>query len=158
MDIFNAPPLNTRPGKLLWAIIVPIWWTVAYIIAAAIPDYFGFVSIMAAATLMHLTYSFPPLLTLGYDIRLNVMKKYNGGFDPQTGVITRQVSGLQYWYRGFFAGGSFQVVMNVLHLLYALGALAMAGLGMYAAIVGMIDAFENPQLNSFSCKSPLDLS
>jgi hypothetical protein len=34
----------------------------------------------------------------------------------------------------------------------------VAGLGAYAAITGMIDAFKNPQVNSFSCRSPLDLT
>nr|POE72723.1 hypothetical protein CFP56_30663 [Quercus suber] len=159
IDIFNAPPLTTRGGKILWAIIVPLWWIVAFIIAAAIPDYFGFVSVMSAATLMHLVYSFPPLLTIGYDIRLaNLHSSPDAAFDPHTGVVRRARHGLQYWVRGFLAGSPLQVAMNVLHLMYALGALAMAGLGLYAAIEGMIDAFKNPQLNSFSCRSPLDLS
>jgi hypothetical protein len=44
MEILNAPPLITKGGKILYAIIVPIWWIIAFIIAASIPDYFGFVS------------------------------------------------------------------------------------------------------------------
>jgi hypothetical protein len=48
--------------------------------------------------------------------------------------------------------------MNILHVLYAGGVLATAGLGMYVAIEGLIDAFKIPQVNSFSCTSPLDLS
>nr|POE77643.1 hypothetical protein CFP56_09290 [Quercus suber] len=159
IDIFHAPPLNTRGGRILWTIIVPLWWIVAFIIAAAIPDYFGFVSVMSAATLMHLVYSFPPLLALGYDIRLtNLQNSPDGAFDPQTGAVRRARRGLKYWVHGFFGGSPLRVTMNVLHLMYALGAVAMAGLGLYAAIVGMIDAFMDPQLNSFSCRSPLDLS
>jgi hypothetical protein len=41
MEILNAPPLITKQGKILYAIIVPIWWVIAFIIAASIPDYFG---------------------------------------------------------------------------------------------------------------------
>lgn len=31
-------------------------------------------------------------------------------------------------------------------------------LGAYAAIVGMIGAFKNPQVNAFTCTSPLNLA
>ena len=48
--------------------------------------------------------------------------------------------------------------MNVGNVVYMFGALVTAGLGAYAAIEGLINAFENPQLNAFSCTSPLDLS
>ncbi|KAK4545434.1 hypothetical protein LTR36_002784 [Oleoguttula mirabilis] len=159
MDLFDAPPLITKPGKIYWAIIVPIWWSIAYIIAAAIPDYFGFVSVIASATIMQFTYSFPPILALGYDMRLNAMKSTVGeGFDPQTGEVLRTSSGFSYWMHGFLSGGPLQILMNVLHVLYAIGSLAMAGLGLYAAVEGMIAAFKIPQVNSFSCKSPLNLS
>ncbi|KAK5716107.1 hypothetical protein LTR15_009932 [Elasticomyces elasticus] len=158
MDLFNAPPLNTKAGKILWVIIVPIWWIIGYIIAAGIPDYFGFVSVVSAATVMQLTYSFPPMLALAYDMRLNVMKDTAGGFDPITGEVTRKYSGVSYWIKGFLSGGVKQVALNVFNVLYALGAWSVTGLGMYAAVMGMIEAFKNPQLNSFGCRSPLDLS
>ena len=69
-----------------------------------------------------------------------------------------------------------QVAINIWHVLYFLASVAMCGLGMYAAVQGfvfiydplslimltsdyrMITAFENPQLNSFSCVSPLNLN
>ncbi|TKA66218.1 hypothetical protein B0A55_10229 [Friedmanniomyces simplex] len=158
MDVFKAPPLNTRTGKILWVIIVPIWWVIGYVIAAGIPDYFGFVSVVSAATVMQFTYSFPPMVALAYDMRLNIMKDTVGeGFNPVTGEVTRKYSGISYWVRGFFSGGVWQIVMNVLHLLYALGAWVVTGLGMYAAVMGMIEAFKIPQLNNFGCTSPLDL-
>jgi hypothetical protein len=136
MDIFGAPPLNTKLGKTFWAIIVPIWWIIGWIIAAAIPDYFGFVSVVSAATVMQLTYSFPPMVAIAYDIRLNLMKDTNGGFNPQTGQVTRKYSGISYWIRGFFAGGVRQVAINIFNLIYCLGAWVVAGLGMYAAVEG----------------------
>ena len=138
MDLFNAPPLTTKRGKILWAMIVPVWWSIAFIIAAAIPDYFGFVSVVSAATLLELTYAFPPMLALGYDIRLNVMKATVGehGFDPVTGVVTRKLSGAKYWIKGFMSGGPFRVAINVWMVIWTLGAFVMAGLGMYAAVEG----------------------
>jgi hypothetical protein len=48
--------------------------------------------------------------------------------------------------------------MNLWNVIYLGGALATAGLGAYAAIQGMIDVFENPQINAFTCTSPLNLN
>lgn len=157
MDIFNAPPLITRRGKIFYAAIVPIWWIIAFIIAAAIPDYFGFVSVISASMLLPLTYSLPPLFAVGYDLQRNAHRE-GEGFDPVTGNVTRHGTTAQRWMRGFVSGGPVRVAQNVWHTIYFLASLSMCGLGMYAAIEGMITAFKNPQLNSFSCTSPLNLN
>ncbi|KAH8690322.1 transmembrane amino acid transporter protein-domain-containing protein [Talaromyces proteolyticus] len=159
MDLFRAPPLTSRRGKIIYACLVPIFWIIAFIIAAAIPDYFGFVSVMSASMLLNLTYTLPPLFALGFDIQKNSLRSQDGnGFDPMNGQAIQQGSAVQRWARGLISGGAFQVTINIWHILYLLASLAMSGLGMYAAIEGMITAFENPELNSFSCKSPLNLS
>ena len=86
MDLFNAPPLISRNGKFFYAALVPVWWCTAFVIAAAIPDYFGFVSVMAASTLLNLTYTLPPLFAVGYDIQRMAVREAEGeGFDPTTG-------------------------------------------------------------------------
>jgi hypothetical protein len=109
--------------------------------------------------LLNLTYTFPPLFALGYDIQKNAIRHaQNEGFDPATGQITREQSVVRRWVRGFFSGGPLQVALNIWHVLYILGSLGMCGLGMFAAIQGMIDAFARTQLNSFSCQSPLNLN
>lgn len=137
MDILKAPPLTAKPGKLFYAALVPIWWSIAFIIAAAIPDYFGFISVISASTLLNLTYTLPPFIALGYDIQRMAMRADQGdGFDPNTGIVTRSASGLQRWIRGFWSGGIVQVAVNIWHLIYFLASLAMCGLGMYAAVQG----------------------
>lgn len=35
-ELFHAPPLTTKTGKILWAVVVPIYWSTAFIIAAAV--------------------------------------------------------------------------------------------------------------------------
>ena len=137
MDIFSAPPLVTRRGKIFYAIIVPIWWTIAFIIAAAIPDYFGFVSVISASTLLNLAYTLPPLFAVGYDVQKNAHREDEGeGFDPITGQVKRHGATVQRWMRGFLSGGPVQVAQNVWHVIYFLASLSMCGLGMYAAIEG----------------------
>ncbi|KAI3129358.1 transcriptional regulator family: Fungal Specific TF [Penicillium roqueforti] len=159
MDIFGMPPLNTRVGKIVYASLVPIWWTIAFIIAAAVPDYFGFVSIISASMLLNLTFTIPPLFALAFDIQKNAIRPEIGeGFNPTTGEVIRTESTTARWVRGFFSGGTFQVATNVWHIVFCLASLSMCGLGMWAAIVGMVDAFQLPQLNSFSCVSPLNLN
>jgi hypothetical protein len=154
VDLFHVPPLTTRGGKIIWVVLVPIWWSIAYIIAAAIPDYFGFVSIVSAICVVQFSYSFPPILALGYDMQVAAIKGEES-FDPATGRATRSVRGLKRWIKAFFAGRWY---INIWYVIYAGGSLTVAGLGAYAAITGMIDAFKNPQVNSFSCRSPLDLT
>ncbi|KAI0014563.1 transmembrane amino acid transporter protein-domain-containing protein [Xylariomycetidae sp. FL0641] len=159
VDMFGAPLLVEKPGKLFYAAIVPVWWSVAFVIAAAIPDYFGFVAIISASCLLNLTYTIPPLMALGFDIQRNAVRApLHEGFDPVSGATTRHGSAVQRYVRGFLAGGRLQVAINVWHVIYFLASLSMSGLGMYAAIQGMIDAFKKPTLNSFSCRSPLNLS
>jgi hypothetical protein len=135
LDIFSAPPLTTSRGKLIYAAIVPVWWSIAFVIAAAIPDYFGFVSVISASMLLNLTYSMPPFFALGYDIQKNAMQT-GEGFDPITGVVTRSDKGLRRLIRGYLSGGAFQIGINIWHTIYFLASLSMCGLGMYAAIKG----------------------
>lgn len=137
IGIFRAPPLNSHRGKLFYASIVPVWWALAFVIAAAIPDYFGFVSVISASMLLNLTYTLPPLFALGYDIQRNAIQADKGeGFNPATGEIFRSKSTIRRWTYGFFRGGWFQVSINIWHIIYFLASLSMCGLGMYSAIVG----------------------
>lgn len=135
LDIFDAPPLFTKRGKIFYALLVPIWWSVAFIIAASIPDYFGFVSIISASMLLNLTYTLPPFFALGYDIQ-RIAIQTEPSFDPATGQVTRTGGLFSRLIRGFFGGGLFQTAINMWHVIYFLASLSMCGLGMYAAIQG----------------------
>ena len=135
IDIFDAPPLVTKPGKLFYAALVPVWWSTAYILAAAIPAYNAFVAIISASCLLNMTYTLPPFFVLAYDVKRWAIRADQGeGFDPVTGQVRRNGSTLQRYVRGFLSGGTLQVAMNVWHVLYVLASLSMSGLGLYAAI------------------------
>lgn len=140
IDLFKSPPLTTRQGKFIYAALVPFWWIIAFIIAAAIPDYFGFVSVMSASMLLNLTYTMPPLFALGFDCQKHAVRAGHGeGFDPVTGQVVRaERSTVRRWVRGFFSAGPLQVATNVWHVIYFFASLAMCGLGMYAAVDGRL--------------------
>ena len=152
MELFKAPPLITRQGKILWAIIVPIYWTLAFIIAASIPDFFGLTSITAAVCFVQFTYTFPAMIGLGFYVQRNAMSSEEG-FDPATGQTKRIDSGMKRLIRGFFGKRAW---LNCGLILYGLGALVVSGLGSYSAITSLITAFSTPQINAFTCVSPVN--
>jgi hypothetical protein len=152
VDVFNAPPLTTKKGKYLWVGIIPVYWSIAFVIAASIPNFFGLTSIVAAVCILQFTYTFPPLLAIGYYTKKYAMQP-GEGYDPQTGRVTRHDNGIKRWIRGFCSGPWY---MNVWNVLFMLGAGVTAGLGAYSAIEALISAFKNPQVSAFTCHSPLD--
>lgn len=154
VEFFKAPPLNIRSGKSLWLAIVPIYWSIAYVIGAAIPDFSGFTAIVAATCILQFTYTFPPMLHLGFNIQRNAWRS-EPGFDPATGDSRTTDSGVRRWIRGFFG---YRWYLNTFNLLYFLAALATAGLGIWAAVENLILIYSVPQLNAFGCTSPLAVS
>jgi hypothetical protein len=91
---------------------------------------------------------------LGYRVRKNALQE-GEGFDPATGIVTQHDRGLKRLVRGFFADKWYY---NVILILYVLGALVVSGLGAYSSIHFLILAFQIPQVNAFSCVSPLNLN
>lgn len=156
VELFRAPTLNTRAGKLMWAGLIPVYWALAFVIAAAIPNFSGLTSVVAAFCILQFTYTFPPLLSMAFWARKAALRD-GEGFDPATGQTTRHGGGggLGRLARGFFARRR-RGLMNVLNLLYVLGALALAGLGAYSSITQLKAAFEQSTTTSFVCHSPLD--
>lgn len=159
MELLRFPPLTSRMGKFLWAIIIPIYWAIAFVLAAAIPNFSGLTSVVAAICILQFTYTFPPFLHIGYRIQRAAMQ--NGeGFDPATGQTVRHDKGVKRFIRGFLGAGDQgfglrDVIWSVANLLYTLGALCLAALGAYSAIETLITAFASSTTTSFVCKSPL---
>ncbi|OAQ74092.1 amino acid transporter [Pochonia chlamydosporia 170] len=154
VEFFKAPPLESKRGRYIWFALVPIYWSVAYVIGASIPDFAGFTGIVAAVCILQFTYSFPPLLHLGYQIQKSAMEGETG-FDASTGELAVQDRGIKRWVRGFLGKRWY---LNVFNLLYFLGAMALCGLGIYASVKNLIQIYAVPQLNAFGCTSPLEVS
>jgi len=134
---------------------VPVYWSLAFIVAASIPNFFGLTSVIAAFCILQFTYTFPPILAIGYFSKKNAIRD-GEGFDPATGNTVRHDNGLKRFVRGFMSGPTWNKGMNVWNVLYFLGALVTAGLGAYSAIKGLMVAFTHPGINAFTCHSPLD--
>jgi TRAP-type mannitol/chloroaromatic compound transport system permease large subunit len=51
--------------------MVPLYWSLAFIIGAAIPQVQTISGLVAAVCIMQFTYTFPPLLVWGYLVRMD---------------------------------------------------------------------------------------
>ncbi|KAF2011702.1 hypothetical protein BU24DRAFT_398423 [Aaosphaeria arxii CBS 175.79] len=150
VEVFRAPPLSSRVGKLLWVALVPLYWSLAFLLAASIPNFPYLSGLVAAVCILQFTYTFPPLLMLGADIQYHAIQE-GEGFDPRTGTTTRRDGGWTRWKRGIKT----YWYVNAWNLVLGLGALCTAGLGVYASVEGLRAAFAVGRSTSFSCKGPL---
>lgn len=151
IEFFDFPPLTTKRGKWAWAVIVPLFWSLAFILSASIPAFASMVALTAALFFVQFTYTFPALLGLGYLVQKEAMRGETA-FDPYTGEMHRRDSGIKRMIRGFFGRYWWACILLTI---YALGSLVVSGLGAYSSIESLIAAFQTPQINAFTCQSPL---
>ncbi|KAI5204127.1 hypothetical protein E4T39_03678 [Aureobasidium subglaciale] len=152
-ELLGLPELTTRAGKLLWVGIVPVYWGVAFILAAAIPQFSALSGLVAALCILQFTYTFPPLLMLGVQIQYDAIRPDQGeGFDPATGQTVRHDHGIKRWIRGFFARRWYVKAWNVV---FFLGAAVTCVLGTYSSVKSMVDAYASGSSTAFSCVGPV---
>lgn len=150
-ELFGAPPLTIKMGKILWVVMVPAYWALAFVIAAAIPQFSYISGLIGAVCILSFTYTFPALLQLGFQIKKDAILPEET-FDPITHTYTRLDSGLKRWARGFMKNWA----LNSFNVLYFLGALTTCALGIYSSVEGLISAFNGQSVaTSFGCKPPV---
>ncbi|KAK0383983.1 hypothetical protein NLU13_8072 [Sarocladium strictum] len=155
VEWFRCPSINSRGGKFMFAAIIPIYWAIAFVIAAGIPNFSGLTSVVAAFCILQFTYTFPPMLSIAFWIKKYAMQD-GEGWDPATGQVTHHDRGFGRSMRGFMGGKDRKRgLVNIFNVLYCGGALAMAGLGAYASIMVLKTAFAANTTSSYVCKSPL---
>ncbi|KAJ7105365.1 putative amino acid transporter [Mycena epipterygia] len=152
VEIFRAPALTTTAGKWAWAGLIPLYWAIAFVLAAGIPNFSGLTSVVAAFCILHFTYTFPPMLSVMFWMKRHALQE-GEGYDPATGQTIRHDSGFKRMARGFMARRWW---VNVANVIYMLGALALGGLGAYSSIIVLMNAFKSSKTTAFVCKSPLD--
>ncbi|KAJ5948683.1 hypothetical protein N7454_001990 [Penicillium verhagenii] len=148
-DVFHFPPLDSKLGKWIWTAIVPIYWILAWVIAAAIPQISNLTSFVGAACILQFSYTFPPLLLVGYHVQKDAMLPEEE-FNPRTGQAQRVDHGVKRWIRGYKK----KFWWNTFDLVYALAALSLAGLGIWASVISMNVSFKTTQLTPFTCTNP----
>ncbi|KAL7923804.1 transmembrane amino acid transporter domain-containing protein [Trichoderma austrokoningii] len=151
-EIVGLPPITTRKGRWLWYALGPLYWALAFIVGAAVPNINGISGIVGALLILNFTYTFPAFLYIGYRIKVDAALP-GEGFDPATGVTTRLDSGMGRWIRGFKVNWH----INTMNIIYFLGGLVCSGMGSWAAIEGLITVFGpgGTVATSFGCAVPV---
>ncbi|OJZ90114.1 hypothetical protein ASPFODRAFT_58754 [Aspergillus luchuensis CBS 106.47] len=152
MELFNFPDISTKRGRLLWYGLGPVYWIIAFVIAAAVPNLSGISSMVGAALILNFTYTLPGVLYVGFRCQKDAALP-GEGYDPASGVTTRHDSGMQRYVRGFKK----HWVVNCFCIFYFCGGLACSGMGMWAAITGLIEEFGpgGTVATSFGCAAPV---
>ncbi|KAH6645014.1 putative amino acid transporter [Truncatella angustata] len=152
VEWFRAPTLTRPFGKVAFGMLVPLYWSTAFAIAAGIPNFSGLTSVVSAVCILQFTYTFPPILALAFYVRKHALVD-GEGYNPATGRTTHGDSGIRRWVRGSVARRWY---VNIFNVFYFLGSLALAALGAYSSIEVLKAAFGDNTTNSYVCKSPLD--
>lgn len=151
-EILGLPPITTTKGKYFWYALGPLYWVLAFVVAAAVPNLSGISSIVGSLMILNFTYTFPAFLYLGYRVKCDA-KLPGEGFDPVTRVTTRHDEGWRRWWRGYKVNWA----MNTTSFLYGCGGLACCGMGAWAAIESLIALFGpgGTVATSFGCAVPV---
>jgi len=148
-DIFKGPPLRSRMGRILWTILVPIYWSIGFIIGSSIPALGAMTGLVGSVCIFHFTYTFPPLMLLWYQVRHDAAiedVKFDGHGSPVSQKDTfRQMS---RWRRGF--GGKYWL-LKIFALGLFLAALACDGLGLWGTGEAVKEALSVGAATSFGC-------
>lgn len=147
----NFPPLSTSMGKIWWACLIPVYWTIGFVLAAAIPQLASISGLVGAVFGLGFTYILPAWGALGYFIREDAIIRDSEVFDEASRTYSRVDQGWRRLARGFMK----RPVFHLWNLIYLLGTLAACGLGCYSSILQLMVAFESGVATSFSCSSPV---
>jgi hypothetical protein len=152
-EFFHFPPLTATRGKILWALLVPIYWVIAWVVCTAIPQFSLISGLVAAVCILQFTYTFPAILAFAFQIQKDAMTP-DEVFNPATRTYNYRDRGFKRWVRGFMVKWH----INTFNFIYFLGALVTAALGIYSSVEGLIAAFAAggaAARTSFSCASPV---
>jgi hypothetical protein len=157
VEIFGFPHLTATLGKYFFAASVIVYWSIAFIIGSAIPQFSLLSSLVAAVCIFQFTYTFPPFMILGYCMQLDATKG-DGEFDinnPHTHRVDTWRD-LSRWKRALLTKYK-HTLFFVWNFLLTLACLACAILSAYSAISAMVSAFDDTKTaTSFGCHSPVD--
>ncbi|KAJ5648144.1 hypothetical protein N7490_004516 [Penicillium lividum] len=106
-------------------------------------------SFVGALCILQFSYTFPPLLLVGYHVQKDAMLPEEE-FNPRTGMAQRVDHGVKRWIRGY----KVKFWWNTFDIIYSLAALSTAGLGIWASVMGMNASFKSTALTPFSCTNP----
>ncbi|KAG0688025.1 hypothetical protein C6P40_001519 [Pichia californica] len=149
---FKWPSLNSKFGRWIWTVFVCVYWAIAFVFAAAIPNFSSLVSLIGAVCILQFSYTFPFIMQFGFDIQLGALVG-DGEYD-HINKITHRIDTWRNWSR-WSRGFKQKWFSNTCHLILFLASAATAALGIYASSMSLKAAFQSGSTTSFTCKSPV---
>lgn len=145
------PPLEGRKGRVIWFVAVVIFWGLAFVFAAAIPNFSSLVSLVGAVCILQFTYTFPFIMEFGLDFQIGALVG-DGPYDHVNKVTNRidTWKNPSRWIRAYKQ----KWLANTVHIILFLASLATAGLGIYSSAESLKEAFKDGRSTSFTCNSP----
>ncbi|EJU03673.1 hypothetical protein DACRYDRAFT_93955 [Dacryopinax primogenitus] len=144
---FHGPSLLSRRGYFIWAIMVFLYWALAFIIGSAIPQVQTISGLVAATCIMQFTYTFPPALLCGYHVLVD-----GYGFENSWG----EGGAAEFsWRRAFLGGNWKRKLFKLFNFCLFLAAASCACLGMYGSGTAIYAIFQVSNATSFGCGSPV---
>ena len=128
--------------------LVPAYWALAWVVAAAIPQITNLTSFVGAACILQFSYTFPPMLLVGFNVQNDAILPEE--LNSTTGQVQRLDNGIKRWIRGYKK----KFLWNTFDVIYSILALAAAGLGIWASVTSMHTSFEEGKLTHFTCANP----
>ena len=104
-----------------------------------------------AVCIFQFTYTFPPLFMLALDMHIDAASADTPFVPGQAYVQVDTWRQFSRWSRGFFSGGRVRLMWKILNVIYLLGALATAGLGMWATGEDLKASYDAGAATSFGC-------
>ncbi|KAK2461346.1 hypothetical protein APHAL10511_006631 [Amanita phalloides] len=154
---FKAPHVMTHRGRIIWTVLVFVYWSIAFVIGSAIPQIQTITGLIAAIAIMQFSYTFPPLLLLGYNVITDAMSE-DGPHVPGSGGSGRIDTWRNFsrWKRGLFGGSLYSFLFKLFNLVLGLAGLATACLGMWGAGEAIKATFAlGGAATSFGCTAPV---
>ncbi|KAI9284903.1 transmembrane amino acid transporter protein-domain-containing protein [Umbelopsis sp. AD052] len=154
LDLLNGPRMASLAGRITWTFLVLGYWAFAFVIASAIPQFSNISSLVAAVCILQFTYTFPPLLMLGYEVQRDAIAtdEYIDEQTGQPGQLQDTWSSWSRWKRGLTR----RWYVKLFNFLFFLAALATACLGMYTSGTAIQEGFQSGGAGtSFTCQSPV---
>jgi len=148
-DMLNGPSLVSKKGRILWTILVPVYWAVAFVIGSAVPALGAMTGLIGAVCIFQFSYTFPPLFWFLYELKRDAAledEPFTGyGSQPRQIDTWRQAS---RWRRGLFTGRWY---VKIFMFIIFLASVACAGLGFWGTGEAVRQTFQVGHATSFGC-------
>jgi len=148
-DMLKGPPLVSRKGRIIWTIMVPAYWALAFVIGSAVPALGAMTGLIGAVCIFQFTYTLPPLFWVLFEMKKDGAledEKFTGhGSNPRAVDTWRDSS---RWRRGLFTGRWY---IKIFMFIIFLAAVSCAGLGLWGTGEAVKETFLVGQGSSFGC-------